>query len=179
MYILPGCFSKLWRLEQQLLDVWLIPGHPRCHGRHASDALHIFMSINSLEKFEFSQAQLVWQKNKFSLPKIWTHPIHFTIHFPHLSTRKNGSYLNDARGPRLWGTVWGGYKCFPEVPGDEQKVGIREAFHFEDEKKQVPSWNARNRTSSKLETGYWGSCIFLFGTACKHPKHFQQNPPVP
>ena len=29
-----------------------------------------------------------------------------------------------------------------------KKVGIREAFHFEDEKKQVPSWNARNRTSS-------------------------------
>ena len=50
---------------------------------------------------------------------------------------------------QIFGAPFGGdTSLFRKSQVMNKKVGIREAFHFEDEKKQVPSWNARNRTSS-------------------------------
>lgn len=64
-----------------------------------------------------------------SLPKF--ERIHFTIHF--LSPQKIDSYLNDPRAD--FGAPFGGdTSLFRKSQVMNKKVGIREAFHFEDEK---------------------------------------------
>lgn len=181
MYILPGCFSKLWRLEQQLLDVWLIPGHHGVMGVMHQMRCISLCRINSLERFEFSQPQLLWQKS-YS-PSQNLNPIHFTIHSLSISPPEKWIL-------RIWmipgvpdfgAPFWGDTSLFRKSQVMNKKVRIREAFHFEDEKKQVPSWNARNRTSSN-----WKRVIevaelpnFSFWNCLQTPKAFSKKSTCP